>query len=70
MMMIMMATMTTKTTAMRTVNKDDDKDTNGEENNDLIFRHQIQPVVGFIPGMEEGDFDNDDDGNSNHKDER
>ena len=65
--MMMTATMTTKTTTTTTVNEDNDKDTNGEDNDNLIIRHNNQPVVGCIPGREGGDFDDDDNGNNSHK---
>ncbi len=35
--MMTMVKSTTKTTTMTTVNEDNDIDTNGEDNNDLIF---------------------------------
>ena len=36
--------------------KVDDKDPNGKDNNDLIFWHNNQTVVGCIPGREGGLF--------------
>ena len=47
--------------------EDDNEDPNrddGKDNNDLIFYHNNQPVVGCIPGREGGDFNND--GNNNN----
>jgi len=49
--------------------KDDDKDLNGNDavdNDNLIFWHNNnQPVVGIIPGMEGGDFDDNDNSKNN-----
>ena len=55
------ATKTTKT--MTTTARGQQRD-----NDNLIFGHNNQPVVGCIPGREEGDFDDDVDGNNNHRD--
>ena len=61
--------MTTATTAIKTmttttVNKDSNEDINGEDNDDLIFGHNNQPVAGCILGREGGDFDDDDNVNT------
>ena len=51
----MMRTVTTatKTTAIMTMNEDNDKETNGKDNNDLIFLTQ-QPTCGQMHSWQGG----------------
>ena len=48
---------TTVTTTMKTINEDNTEATNCEDNDDLIFLHNKQPVLRFIPGRKGVVFD-------------
>ena len=82
--MMMMATITTKTMTMMTINEDDNEDTNGEDNDNLIFDTTTNLWSdAFLAGSgvdltmmttettttkTRGDFDDHDNGNYDHKD--
>ena len=56
-------------TSIATVNEDNDKDTKGEDNNDLIFDTTTNLWSDAFLAGRGGDFNYDDDGNYDQKDE-